>query len=135
MPGMDDARAWKNNLNTNLAGMVIQSVIINKTGTYGYAKDCIGSVIFKNKTAFFHIEGEFSGTLDLLFVDWGVPAGMKTPTAIYGDPSIGGHKLLASVSSESGNNLYVRCFSDNYQVQISATATDIYDATFAVTFQ
>ena len=88
-------------LSTNLAGMVIQSVIINKTGTYGYAKDCIGSVIFKNKTAFFHIEGEFQGVVDLPFTVFGIPANLLTPNAIYG--ASGNLKLLGC--GESLNSL------------------------------
>lgn len=133
MPGMDDARAWKNNLNTNLAGMVIQSVIINKTGTYGYAKDCIGSVIFKNKTAFFHIEGEFQGTVDLPFTVFGIPANLLTPNAIYG--ASGNLKLLGCGESQNSNKLYVKVGSNSNAMQISTSVADFYGVTFAIGLQ
>lgn len=120
-------------LSTNLAGMVIQSVIINKTGTYGYAKDCIGSVIFKNKTAFFHIEGEFQGVVDLPFTVFGIPANLLTPNAIYG--ASGNLKLLGCGESLNSNKLYVKVGSNSNAVQISTSATDFYGVTFAVELQ
>lgn len=120
-------------LSTNLAGMVIQSVIINNTGTYGYAKDCIGSVIFKNKTAFFHIEGEFQGVVDLPFTVFGIPANLLTPNAIYG--ASGNLKLLGCGESLNSNKLYVKVGSNSNAVQISTSATDFYGVTFAVELQ
>lgn len=131
---MDDARAWKNNLNTNLADLIIRQAIINKNGAYGYIKDCIGTVCYKNKTAFFHIEGEISGTIDISFTDFGLSQTLKTPSNIYGDVTSGQYKLLAAAEDESKNILYIKVFSNNASVQLSATAVGIYGATFAVTF-
>lgn len=120
-------------LSTNLAGMVIQSVIINKTGTFGFVKDCIGSVIFKNKTAFFHIEGEFQGVVDLPFTVFGIPANLLTPNAIYG--ASGNLKLLGCGESLNSNKLYVKVGSNSNAVQISTSAADFYGVTFAVELQ
>lgn len=121
-------------LNTNLADLIIQSVIINRNGNYGYIRDCIGSVCYKNKTAFFHIEGEISGTVDLLFTDFGFPPNLKTPISIYGDVTIGQYKLLATTENENKNILYIRVVSNNASVQLRTTAAGIYGATFAVIF-
>lgn len=120
-------------LSTNLAGMVIKSVIINKTGTFGFVKDCIGSVIFKNKTAFFHIEGEFQGVVDLPFTVFGIPANLLTPNAIYG--ASGNLKLLGCGESLNSNKLYVKVGSNSNAVQISTSAADFYGVTFAVELQ
>lgn len=113
--------------------MVIKSVIINKTGTYGYAKDCIGSVIFKNKTAFFHIEGEFQGTVDLPFTVFGIPANLLTPNAIYG--ASGNLKLLGCGESQNSNKLYVKVGSNSNAMQISTSVADFYGVTFAIGLQ
>ena len=120
-------------LNTNLNSLVIQSVIINKSGNFGYIKDCIGSVIYKNTTAFFHIEGEFQGTVDLLFTDFGIPANLLTPNAIYG--ASGNLKLLGCGESLNSNKLYVKVGSNSNAVQISTSAADFYGVTFAVELQ
>ena len=114
--------------------MIIQQAIINKNGVYGYIKDCIGTVCYKNKTAFFHIEGEISGTIDLSFTDFGLSQTLKTPSSIYGDVTSGQYKLLATAEDENKNILYIRVFSNNASVQLSATAVGIYGATFAVIF-
>lgn len=121
-------------LNTNLADLIIQSVIINRNGNYGYIRNCIGSVCYKNKTAFFHIEGEISGTVDLYFTDFGLSQTLKTHSSIYGDVTIGQYKLLATTEDENKNILYIRAFSNNASVQLSATAVGNYGATFAVVF-
>lgn len=121
-------------LNTNLADLIIQHAIINKNGTYGYIKDCIGTVCYKNKSAFFHIEGEISGTIDLSFTDFGLSQTLKTPSSIYGDVTSGQYKLLATAEDENKNILYIRVFSNNASVQLSTTAVGIYGATFAVIF-
>lgn len=121
-------------LNTDLSSLIIRSVIINGTGNYGYIKDCVGSVCYKNKTAFFHIEGEISGTVDLFFTDFGLPPNLKTPISIYGDVSSGQYKLLAKTEDEAKNTLRIKAFSNSTSVQLSATATGYYGATFAVAF-
>lgn len=121
-------------LNTNLADLIIQHAIISKNGTYGYIKDCIGTVCYKNKSAFFHIEGEISGIIDLSFTDFGLSQTLKTPSSIYGDVTSGQYKLLATAEDENKNILYIRVFSNNASVQLSTTAVGIYGATFAVIF-
>ena len=121
-------------LNTNLADLIIQHAIINKNGTYGYIKNCIGTVCYKNKSAFFHIEGEISGIIDLSFTDFGLSQTLKTPSSIYGDVTSGQYKLLATAEDENKNILYIRVFSNNASVQLSTTAVGIYGATFAVIF-
>ena len=121
-------------LNTNLADLIIQHAIISKNGTYGYIKDCIGTVCYKNKSAFFHIEGEISGVIDLFFTDFGLSQTLKTPSSIYGDVTSGQYKLLATAEDENKNILYIRVFSNNASVQLSTTAVGIYGATFAVIF-
>ena len=105
-------------------------MIINQTGLFGYAKDCIGSVVYKNKTAFFHIEGEFSGTIDLLFSEFGLNPNLKTPVSIYG--VAGDLKLLGFCESQKGNKLYVKVGSNTNAIQISTSGTDFYGITFAV---
>lgn len=121
-------------LNTNLADLIIRHAIINKNGTYGYIKDCIGTVCYKNKIAFFHVEGEISGTIDLSFADFGLSPTLKTPSNIYGDVTSGQYKLLAVAEDENKNILYIRVFSNNASVQLSVTAVGNYGATFAVIF-
>lgn len=116
----------------SLTELIIQSVIINQNGLYGYIKDCIGSVIYKNKTAFFHIEGEFSGTIDLLFSAFGLNPNLKTQVAIYG--ATGDLKLLGFSESQKGNKLYVKVGSNTNAIQISTSATDFYGITFAIDF-
>ena len=132
---LDGTLAYKlEQLNTNLADLIIQHAIINKNGTYGYIKDCIGTVCYKNKTAFFHVEGEISGTIDLSFTDFGLSPTLKTPSYIYGDVTSGKYKLLATTEDENKNILYIRVFSNNASVQLSVTAVGNYGATFAVIF-
>ena len=114
----------------SLSELIIKSVIINQTGLYGYIKDCIGSVIFKNKTAFFHIEGEMSGTIDLPLSLFGLDTNLRTPNGVYGDP--GDLKLLASSESQNGNKVYVKIGSNSNSAQISASGTSFYGVTFAV---
>ena len=118
--------------NQSLTELIIKSMIINQTGLYGYAKDCIGSVVYKNKTAFFHIEGEFSGTIDLLFSAFGLNPNLKTPVNIYG--VAGDLKLLGFCESQKGNKLYVKVGSNTNAIQITTSGTDFYGITFAVGF-
>ncbi len=131
---IDTANAAKELVNELNNSLIIQSAIINSNGNYGYIKDCVGSVCYKNKTAFFHIEGEISGNIDLLFADFGLPTNLRTPTGIYGDVSVGQNKLVAKTEDSSNNTLYVRAFSNSTSVQLSATAVGIYGVTFAVIF-
>lgn len=116
----------------SLTELIIQSVIINQTGSFGYAKDCIGSVIFKNKTAFFHIEGEFSGTLDLLFSSFGLNPNLRTPNGVYG--ASGDSKTISSGESKRGNKMHVNVGSNSNAVQIVTSGADLYGVTFAVSF-
>lgn len=131
---IDTANAAKELVNELNDSLIIQSGIINRNGNYGYVKDCVGSVCYKNKTAFLHIEGEISGTIDLLFADFGLPTNLRTPAAIYGDVSVGQNKLVAKTEDSSNNTLYVRAFSNSTSVQLSATAVGFYGVTFAVIF-
>lgn len=131
---IDTANAAKELVNELNNSLIMQSVIINRNGNYGYVKDCVGSVCYKNKTAFLHIEGEISGTVDLLFADFGLPANLRTPTSIYGDASSGHNKLIAETEDENKNTLRVKAFSNSTSVQLSATAVGNYGVTFAVTF-
>lgn len=131
---IDTANAAKELVNELNNSLIIQSVIINRNGNYGYIKDCVGSVCYKNKTAFLHIEGEISGTIDLLFADFGLPSTLRTPIAIYGDASSGQNKLIAETEDENKNTLRVKAFSNSTSVQLSATAVGFYGVTFAVYF-
>ncbi len=116
----------------SLTNLIIQSVIINQTGSFGYIKDCVGSVVYKNKTAFFHIEGEFSGTIDLILSLFGIDANLRTPNGVYG--ASGDLKILALGESQNGNKIYVKVGSNSNAVQISASGTGFYGVTFAVSF-
>lgn len=107
-------------------------MIINQTGQFGYIKDCIGSVVYKNKTAFFHIEGELSGTIDLPLSLFGLDTNLRTPNGVYGVS--GDLKLLASSESQNGNKVYVKIGSNTNAIQITTSATDFYGVTFAIAF-
>lgn len=134
---IDTANAAKelaNDVNNSLSSLIIQSVVISKNGNYGYLKDCIGSVCYKNKTAFLHIEGEISGTVDLFFTDFGLSPNLKTPMGIYGDATTSQYKALAITEDEHKNTLYVRVRSNSTGLQLSVTGTGFYGVTFAVTF-
>ena len=121
-------------INKDLGNLTIQSNIVNKTGNYGYIKDCIASVVYNGNTAFLHFNGEIEGTIDLLFSDFGLPNTLKTPVSIYGDESLGQYKTVATTLSETGKYLYVRAFSNSTSVQLHAETADFYAVTFAVKF-
>ena len=116
----------------SLTELLIKSVIINQTGQFGYIKDCIGSVVFKEKTAFFHIEGEMSGTFDIILSLFGIDTNLRTPNGIYG--AAGNLKLIASSESLNGNKMYVKIGSNTNAIQITTSATDFYGVTFAIAF-
>lgn len=116
----------------SLSELIIKSVIINQTGQFGYIKDCIGSVVYKNKTAFFHIECELSGTIDLPLSLFGIDTNLRTPNGVYG--AAGNLKLIASSESLNGNKMYAKIGSNSNAVQIVASATDFYGVTFSVSF-
>lgn len=107
-------------------------MIINQTGQFGYIKDCIGSVVFKEKTAFFHIEGKMSGTFDIILSLFGIDTNLRTPNGIYG--AAGNLKLIASSESLNGNKMYVKIGSNTNAIQITTSATDFYGVTFAIAF-
>lgn len=128
----DRIEAGFDEVNQSLTELIIKSVIINQTGPYGYIKDCIGSVVHKNKTAFFHIEGELSGTIDLPLSLFGLDTNLRTPNGVYG--VAGNLKLIASSESLNGNKMYAKIGSNSNAVQIVASAVDFYGVTFAVSF-